>query len=297
MKYRKLGNSELQVSEISFGCMSLGSETSVNRSVIEKAIDSGINLFDTADLYDKGANEEMLGKIVKHNRKNILIATKVGNQWRADGSGWDWNPRKEYILSAVEKSLERLQTDYIDLYQLQGGTEEDNMDQVLEAFDLLQQQGKIRHYGISSIRPVIIKKYAAISKISSVMMQYSLLDRRPEEICLPLLKEKGIGVLARGSLAKGLLINKPAENYLDHSANTVRIAQEIINKIAGSVEKMTAAALRFVLHTDSISSAVVGIRTMEHLQKALSATDFILSDEEYHLLSDAVSPSLYTAHR
>jgi aryl-alcohol dehydrogenase-like predicted oxidoreductase len=89
--------------------------------------------------------------------KKVIIATKVGNQWRADGSGWDWNPNKDYIISAVEQSLKRLQTDYIDLYQLHGGTMEDPIDETIEAFEQLQKQGKIRYYGISSIRPTVIE--------------------------------------------------------------------------------------------------------------------------------------------
>jgi aryl-alcohol dehydrogenase-like predicted oxidoreductase len=297
MKYRKLGNSDLLVSEISFGCMSLGTDISVNKPIIERAIESGINLFDTADLYDKGANEEMLGKVLKFHRKNICIATKVGNQWREDGSGWDWNPRKEYILSAVEKSLQRLQTECIDLYQLHGGTKEDNMDEVLEAFDLLKQQGKIRYYGISSIRPAVIKKYAGTPKISSVMMQYSLLDKRPEEVCLPLLKEKEIGVLARGSVAKGLLVDKIADTYLDHSAREVAEACKAIHKVAGGTEAMTAVALQFVLRHSAVSSAVIGIRTMEHLQMALSAVDFSLNEDDYRYLSEKIKASVYTTHR
>src|SRR6202034_3432729 len=96
-------------------------------------------------------------------------------------------------------------TDYIDLYQLHGGTIDDPIDETIEAFELLQQQGKIRYYGISSIRPNVISEYVQRSNIISVMMQYSLLDRRPEESCLQLLQQNNIGVLARGSVAGGLL--------------------------------------------------------------------------------------------
>ena len=143
-----------------------------------------------ADLYDKGENEKLIGAALKEKRKDVIIATKVGNQWRADGSGWDWNPRKEYILSCVEGSLQRLNIDYIDLYQLHGGTIQDPIDETIEAFELLVQQGKIRYYGISSIRPNVIREYVKRSNIVSVMMQYSLLDRRSEETCLPLLQQQ-----------------------------------------------------------------------------------------------------------
>src|SRR5688500_1049226 len=102
MEYRKLGKSALQVSRIGFGAMSLKSDTNSNKNVLSRALDLGINYFDTADLYEKGENEKLIGAILKEERKNVIIATKVGNQWRADESGWDWNPRKEYILSCVE---------------------------------------------------------------------------------------------------------------------------------------------------------------------------------------------------
>ena len=147
-------------------------------------------------------NEVSVGKALKEKRNEIILATKVGNQWREDGKAWDWNPRKEYILKAVNESLTRLRTDSIDLYQLHGGTIEDPIDEIIDTFEILKEQGKIRFYGISSIRPNVIREYIKRSSITSVMMQYSLIDRRPEESCLDLLKENNIGVLVRGSLAQ-----------------------------------------------------------------------------------------------
>src|SRR4029078_5081597 len=145
---RKLGKSGLEISEVSFGCMSLGENESENIFLLHKALELGINYFDTADLYQHGKNEETLGRAFKDKRDKVIIASKAGNQWRADGSGWDWNPRKDYILSCADNSLKRLQTDYIDLFQLHGGTIEDNIDETIEAFEILLQQGKIRYYGI-----------------------------------------------------------------------------------------------------------------------------------------------------
>src|SRR5437764_5019127 len=159
MEYKILGKSDLIISRIGFGAMSLKNDEQTNIELIHRALESVINCFDTADLYDKGTNEEVLGKALKGRRDQVILATKVGNQWRPDESGWDWNPRPAYILESIEKSLQRLQTDYIDLYQLHGGTMDDPINEVIETFEKLKTEGKIRYYGISSIRPNVIREY------------------------------------------------------------------------------------------------------------------------------------------
>jgi aryl-alcohol dehydrogenase-like predicted oxidoreductase len=298
MQYKLLGKSDLEISEIAFGAMSLQGSDADNAALIREAMAAGINYFDTADLYDKGANEASLGKALKSKRKEVIIATKVGNQWRPDGSGWDWNPRKEYILSSVEGSLRRLQTDYIDLYQLHGGTLEDNIDETIEAFELLLEQGKIRYYGISSIRPNVIREYVRRSRIVSVMMQYSLLDRRPEETCLSLLEQHNIGVLARGSVAKGLLIDKPAAPYLNYTAAEVQHAASAVKAVSSAQRGPAQTALRFVLQQKAITAAVVGIRTAAQLHDAVAvATAPLLSAAELEQLKAAVPVNVYEQHR
>jgi len=222
MEQRRLGESGLTVSEIGLGCMSLKSnQPKQSKDIIQKAFDKGITFFDTADLYDKGQNETVVGESVQAFRKQIVLASKVGNLWRADGSGWDWKASKDYIIRTIEGSLSRLKTDYIDLYQLHGGTIDDPIDEIIEAFELLKKQGKIRAYGLSSIRPNVIKAFLSKSSISSVMMQYSILDRRPEEEIDALLANNGTSILARGALGKGLLVNKPVEPYLQYSSGEV----------------------------------------------------------------------------
>lgn len=116
MEYLQLGTSDLRISRMAFGCMSLDDVYAGSEKILRRAIDLGINFFDTADLYGKGMNEVAVGKALKPYRDKVYIASKVGNQWRADGSGWDWNPRKEYILAQVEGTLQRLQIDCLDLY-------------------------------------------------------------------------------------------------------------------------------------------------------------------------------------
>lgn len=298
VKYNLLGNSDLKVSQVSFGCMSLGEDQAENTRLLHQALDSGINFFDTADLYQKGENEISVGQAFKDYRDRVIIGTKVGNQWRPDGSGWDWNPGKAYILKAAEESLKRLQTDYIDLYQLHGGTIADPIDETIEAFEILQQQGKIRYYGISSIRPNVIREYINRSNIKSVMMQYSLLDRRPEETCLDLLKENNIGVLARGSLAQGLLAGKVAKDYLGYTAADVEKAAHTVQKVADNQYNMAAVAGRFVLHHPAITSAVLGIRTPEQLADAVAlARASPLNTEEIEVLRQAIAPHTYDQHR
>jgi len=298
MDYVQLGKSNMRISRIAFGCMSLGDDYAGSEKILHKAVELGINFFDTADLYAKGMNETMVGKALKPWRNNLYIASKVGNQWRADGSGWDWNPRKKYILAQVEGSLQRLQTDHLDLYQLHGGTIDDPIDETIEAFELLKQQGKIRHYGISSIRPNVIREYVKRSNIVSVMMQYSLLDRRPEETCLQLLYDNNIGVLARGSLAQGLLVNKPPKAYLNYSSAEVEKAAAAVQSISNDQRNAAHTALRFVLQHPAITSAVAGIRTMQQLEEAVAALgSSLLNEEEIAKLNGAVTPNQYEQHR
>ncbi len=293
MKYRLLGNSELNVSEVSFGCMSLEKDHSQNERLLWQAFDSGIKFFDTADLYDQGWNEESVGKALAPIRDQVIIVTKAGNQLREDGSGWDWNPRKEYILQAVEESLRRLQTETIDLYQLHGGTIDDPIDESIEAFELLKEQGKIREYGISSIRPNVIREWVKRSNLVSVMMQYSILDRRPEESCLDLLHKNNISVITRGSLAKGMLIDKPAIDYLGYSKDEIELIQKELQK----TEYPISSSLQFVLQHPAVASAVVGIRTQEQLQSVVSSFDSEISSPTLSALGNVLKPNVYSDHR
>lgn len=298
MNYSLLGNSDLRVSELTLGCMSLGEDQAQNTALLHHALDKGITLFDTADLYQHGQNEITVGNAFKGIRHKVLIATKVGNQWRQDGSGWDWNPRKDYILNAVEGSLKRLQTDYIDLYQLHGGTIDDPIDDTIEAFEILKQAGKIRYYGISSIRPNVIKEYITRSHIVSVMMQYSLLDRRPEESCFEVLQQHKIGVLARGPLAKGLLVNKPASSYVTYSQEEVGFAAKSVSSLSGERRSNAQTALRFVLHHPAVTTAVVGTRTMHQLDDCLGMVEAPpLTEKEIQTLKTILPVNTYDKHR
>ncbi|MBX2841000.1 MAG: aldo/keto reductase [Flammeovirgaceae bacterium] len=298
MTYQQLGNSDLYVSKISFGCMSLGNDHSKNADILYSALDNGINLFDSADLYQNGGNEISLGKAFQGLRDKVLIATKVGNQMKPDGSGWDWNPSKAYILKAVEKSLKRLKTDYLDLYQLHGGTTDDPIDETIEAFEQLKTEGKIRYYGISSIRPNVIREYVKRANITSVMMQYSIMDRRPEETCLDLLLKNNIGVLSRGGVAKGLLIDKPSKPYLNYSEGDVNKLQLEIKELIDSKKSPAHLAIQFVLKHPALTSVVSGIRTNDQLMDLVKIFEVPrMEGEEYSRLQNILPINVYEQHR
>lgn len=299
MQYNQLGKSTLRISEIGFGCMSLPPDDEKKSGLlIDRAVDAGINYFDTADLYNHGQNETVLGKSLKNKRNNVLIATKVGNQWKPDSSGWDWKPSKKYILEAVEKSLRRLQTNHIDLYQLHGGMREDPIDEVIEAFELLKHQGKIRYYGISSIRPDVIREYVARSGIVSVMVQYSLADRRPEETVLSLLQSNNIGVLCRGALAQGMLLNKPPKDYLGHAAKDLANAASIINELSSASLTPTLLAIRYVLQHPAVTAAVVGCSRLIQLKELINISGTgKISPIDISTLQNALPAKQYEQHR
>jgi 1-deoxyxylulose-5-phosphate synthase len=301
MKRNRLGISNLYVSEIGLGCMSLGTDEAKAVSIIQEALELGINFFDTADLYNNGRNEELVGKAIKHHRADVIVATKVGNRRVPGKEGWLWDPSKAYILSAVKESLRRLGTDYIDLYQLHGGTIEDPIEETIEAFEELKQDGLIRYYGISSIRPNVIREYVRRSSIVSLMSQYSMFDRRPEEEFLPQLMEHGIGLIARGPLAGGILtaegVNKAERDYLDYSREELPTVRRRLIELAGDTRTLAQTAIRYVLNEPGVAVAIPGASSLEQLRHNVSAADTPLSADERDAIRAATKANSYTIHR
>ena len=303
MKKRKLGNSDLFVTELGLGCMSIGTEEKTARKIIEAALEEGINYFDTADLYDFGENEKIVGTALKEVREHIIIATKVGNRWSQDKKGWSWDPSKSYIKEEVKQSLNRLGTDYIDLYQLHGGTINDPVEETIEAFEELKAEGYIRYYGISSIRPNVIREYVKKSSIVSVMMQYSILDRRPEEEALPFLEEHGVSVVTRGPLAKGLLSEKMLEKvsergFQDYSFNELNEALPLLKEKLASSRPFTEIALQYNLVNPAVSSVVAGASSPEQIRSnAKAVRSQPLSEKEVSVIRELTKAGIYKEHR
>ncbi|MDI1322964.1 MAG: aldo/keto reductase [Algoriphagus sp.] len=296
MERLKLPGTVIEISRIGLGGMSLKGDFKYDQSIISAALAGGVNFLDTADLYQKGLNEEILGAAIRGKRNEIVLATKVGNEMNPEGNGWSWNPRKEYILKAVEKSLKRLQTDYIDLYQLHGGTIEDPLEETFEAFEMLKTQGKIRAFGISSIRPNVIRKLMQIHPPATIMMQYSPLDRRPEETVFPLLEKSSTRVLVRGAFAKGLLIDKPEAGFLDFGPAQVRAIRVRIASFGFSQE---AFLIRFGLAEQVVASLIIGGSSVDQVEKMVKGFEESLAIplELIQTLKSEFPANQYDQHR
>ncbi|WLR49659.1 aldo/keto reductase [Bacillus tianshenii] len=307
MNKRQLGKSDLYVSEIGLGCMSLGREEKHATSIIDAALDKGINYLDTADVYNFGLNEEFVGKAIQHKRDELILATKVGNHWENGKEGWFWDPSKSYIKQQVKESLRRLRTDYIDLYQLHGGTIEDPIDETIEAFEELKQEGYIRYYGISSIRPNVIREYVKRANIITVMMQYSILDRRPEENVLDLVNDNNISVIARGPLAKGLLTEqieqkaseKVKENgYMGYSYEELLTLNQQLQNLTSDKRSLNETALLYPLHHPAVGAVIPGASSIEQLQANVKATKAeAFTEAEYKEIQLMSKANQYEQHR
>src|SRR5699024_1753632 len=270
--------------------------------MLSKALDQGLIHIDTADLYGFGHNEMLIGNFLKHHRDQIVLTTKVGNHFNSQTEEWFWDPSKKYITRAVKKSLERLQTDYIDLYLLHGGTIEDPIDETIDAFDELKKAGTIRTYGISSIRLNVIKTFMKKSNIDAVMMQYNLLDRRPEEL-LDDLYEHQISVLARSPLAKGIISSKgdininekASDGYLEYSKETL---EKIVRELHYIDEPLEKLAFQYVLHHPAVVSAVFGASSEKQIMNNSAYVHMgAMEDDMYQRIQQITKPLYYKQHR
>ena len=279
--------------------MSLPTEQAAANNIIQVALENGITYFDTADLYNNGENEKIVGNALKSNRQNVILATKVGNRLNKSGEGWSWDPSKEWITEAVHASLKRLQTDYIDVYQLHGGTMEDDVHEVIDTMETLQKEGVIREYGISSIRPNVIERFLRKSNAVSVMMQYSLLDRRPEE-WFSLLEDHQASLFTRGTVAKGLLsaggltrANKTKE-YLSY---TQKELVETIEKLQALEAPMASIALQYALQRNVTGSMIIGASSSEQLLESIEAYKQQVPENILLKAAELTKQDVYMEHR
>lgn len=291
-------------SQFSLGCMNLPLDNIKEvEAIIEFALAEGITYFDTADLYQFGENEKIVGDILSKYRSqyDFTIGTKVGNAFRETSReqiGWD--PSAKHIKKSVKESLVRLKVSDIDLYQLHGGTIEDNKDETIQAFDELKAEGIIKSYGISSIRLNVIDYYLKNSSISTLMSQFNIIDNRPLET-LDILP-KDIVMLARGPLMQGLL----TENYADaldkkHFRGVLGLSRDDISNKLSSLRDMygnlTELSYQFLKYHNTV--IVNGVSTLNQLEDNVNAFKNTkdLTPSEYQELQQHLKLLKYEEHR
>lgn len=322
MEYRQLGRSGLKVSSLSLGTMTFGGkgnfaktgDTDIEgaRRQVDMALDAGINLFDTADIYSNGASEEILGQALKGKRDRVLVATKA--RFRMGEEINDAGLSRYHLIRAAEVSLKRLGTDHIDLYQLHQWDGQTPLDETLEALDTLVRSGKVRYVGVSNFSAWHLMKamgVAALEKFIAPVSQqihYSLESRDAEYELIPATLDQQLGVLVWSPLAGGLLSGKyrrgtPTPEGTRQLANwgepPIRDEErlyDIIEVLIGIAEahKVSAAqvALAWLLGRKGVTSLIIGARTDAQLADNLKAANLVLTADERANLDRVSQPPL-----
>ena len=302
MKHRKLGKSALEVSVVGLGCNNFGYLASMDvassRRVIDKAIEVGINFFDTSDSY--GSSEEIMGEVLGERRKKIVLATKVGAKQNAAGE--KPGVSRAYILAEVEESLRRLRTDWIDLYQIHYPDPKTPIEETLRALDDLVKSGKVRHIGCSNFSAAQLREAESIASKSGLTMfvssqdEYSLLVRDIESELLPLIEQYGVSELPYFPLASGLLTGKYkkgqaapkgtrlgdkqglAEKY-HHEAN-LQIVERLGEFSEDKGHTLLELAFSWLLSHKTVASVIAGATKPEQVKSNAAAGDWNLTQAD-----------------
>lgn len=315
MRYRAFGRTGLRVSEAGFGAWAIGGNmwgpTDDEESVraLRRAFDLGVNFYDTADVYGLGHSERLIARALKDVRDEVIIATKVGNNFYAGGTPGAWGKdfSADYMRFALGKSLERLETSYVDLYQLHNPP----MDvirrgEVFEALEALKREGGIRFYGVSI--GVSEEGLLAMEKagIASIQVVYNILSQEPAEKLFPAASERGVAIVARVPLASGLLTGKftPGTTFpegdwrrgwpRDRFLEDLRRAEKLRFLVKGEARTMAQAALKFVLSNQDVSVTIPGAKTVQQVEENVAASDgSYLSKEDLERIRDLYEHNFY----
>lgn len=308
MQKRKLGNSGLEVSAIGLGCMGMShgygpaSDKKEMISLIHAAIDRGVTLFDTAEVYGPYVNEELVGEALKPFKGKVVIATKFGIQMENGKQVLDSKP--ETIRQSVEGSLNRLKVDTIDLYYQHRVDPNVPIEEVAGVVQDLIKEGKVKHWGLSEAGVETIRRAHSVQPLTAIQSEYSMMWRSPEEQLLPTLEELGIGFVPFSPLGKGFLTGKIDKNatfvssdfrnivprFKPENIEANQILVELIKKIAvGKDASPAQIALAWVLAQKPWIVPIPGTRKMERLEENLGAAEVELTPEELHDLNDALS--------
>ena len=315
MEHTTLGRTGLEVSRLCLGCMNFGSgaewmigDREKSKEVIERAISHGITFFDTANVYSRGESEAILGEALDGRRDDYVIATKVHGRMREGPNGQGLSRR--HILEQAEASLDRLGTDYIDLYQIHRWDDSTPIEETLSALDSLVNDGKVRYVGASSMPAWKFAKalYRADldnrERFVSMQCEYNLVDRHEEENVLPLCRDQDVGVIPWSPLAGGFLADKydrgdePEEGRAatdEHTRN--RFTEEnwaVLDAVRELAEEKSVSpvelSIAWLLHKPVVDAPIIGPRTISQLDGTVGALDVSLTDEEIARLEASKDP-------
>jgi len=325
MEYTNLGKTGLKVSRICLGMMSYGSTQwrewvlpeDQARPFIQRALEQGINFFDTADVYSRGISEEITGRALRDfaRREHVIIATKVHGRMSDDVN--DAGLSRKHILDSIDHSLRRLCTDYVDLYQIHRWDNSVPIEETMEALNDVVRAGKARYIGASSMyawqfaKAQYVAEKHGWTKFVSMQNHYNLVYREEEREMIPLCLDQGVGLIPWSPLARGFLAgNRRKEDWGETvRAKTDPFAQEyyyqdadfqVVDRVVELAQRMghkpAQVALAWLLHKPGVDSPIVGVTKMYQLDDAMAATQIKLSDEELKYLEEPYVPHPVLGH-
>ncbi len=326
MQYTNLGKTGLKVSRLCLGMMTYGSkkwrewvlDEEQAKPFVKRALDAGINFFDTADVYSTGESEKITGNVLRHfgvKRENVIVATKVHGQMSDDVN--DRGLSRKHILDSIDKSLKRLQMDYVDLYQIHRWDYNTPIEETMEALNDVVRAGKARYIGASSMfawqfmKALHVSEMNGWAKFVSMQNHYNLVYREEEREMIPLCKDQGIGLIPWSPMARGFFAGnrkrggggETARAQSDPFADQLYFREEdfVIAERAAEVAKAHNAtasqiALAWVLSKPHISAPIIGSSKIEHLDQAIAALDIKLSEDEIKSLEALYQPHPILGH-
>lgn len=326
MQYTNLGKTGMKVSRLCLGMMSYGSKSwrdwvldeEQAKPFVRRALEAGINFFDTADVYSQGESEKITGNLLKYfsvRRENVIVATKVNGQMSEDINAKGLS--RKHILDSIDKSLKRLQMNYVDLYQIHRWDYETPIEETMEALNDIVRAGKARYIGASSMYAWQFSKAQHIaqshgwSRFVSMQNHYNLVYREEEREMIPLCIDQGVGLIPWSPLARGFFAKNrsrggggdTARAKSDPFANELYFREEDF-KVADCANEIAEArgvsgsqvALAWILSKPYINSPIIGATKMDHLEQAIAAVDLQLSEEEVHRLEEQYKPHPVLGH-